>query len=76
MTLSSARTTVWTIWLSAFSSSTGMRPSDKLAKLQTTKSPGLVVVTTTVSPSLVSTSVLTVEIGAMFWAISVHRFEQ
>ena len=76
MTLSSARIAAVTTSPTASSLSTSMRPRFKLARLQTTKSPGFVVVTTTVSPPCVSMVRLTRSMGAMFCAISVQRFEQ
>ena len=44
--------------------------------MHTTKSPGLVVFTITVSPSWFRISVDTDSTGDMFWAISVQRLEQ
>ncbi len=52
-----------------------MCPRDREARLQTTKSPGTVFVTTTVSPSMSMISGVSSCIAAMFWAISVQRFE-
>ena len=76
MTLSSARTAVSIVLCIYSSSSSGRLPRERLARLHTTKSPGLVVVNKTVSPFSTEIFVDTYSIGAMFCAISVHKLEQ